>query len=115
MPTAKPPSESGAKRRSHFNNWISAIGGVVAVGAMFSFALLVWMDFSQGEKNPYLGILTYVVAPIFLVAGLMMVLTGAWMQRRYALKHAGNRPDRWQLDFGDIKQRRFIFTFAGAG
>ena len=46
------------KPRSNFNNWISAIGGVLAMGALFSFAFLVWMDFTQGDKNPYLGILT---------------------------------------------------------
>ncbi len=109
------PQPGQPQHRSHFNNWISASGGVLAVGALFSFAFLVWMDFSQGEKNPYLGILTYIVAPMFLIAGLAMVLVGAWMQRRYALKHAGDRPDRWQIDFSDLRQRRFIFTFAGTG
>ncbi len=29
------------KPRSNFNNWISAIGGVLAMGALFSFAFLV--------------------------------------------------------------------------
>ena len=58
------------KPRSNYNNWISAIGAVIAIGALFSFALLVWMDFTQGEKNPYLGIFTYLVAPAFLVLGL---------------------------------------------
>ncbi len=101
--------------RSHFNNWISAVGGVLAIGALFSFAFLVWMDFSQHEKNPYLGILTYIVAPIFLIVGLAMVLVGAWMQRWYALKHAGDRPDRWQIDFGNTRQRRLIVTFAVSG
>ena len=40
------------KPRSHFNNWISAAGAVLAVGALFSFALLVWVDFTSGDKNP---------------------------------------------------------------
>lgn len=101
--------------RSNFNNWISAIGAVLAVGALFSFAFLVWMDFSQGEKNPYLGILTYLVAPVFLIGGLFLVLLGAWMQRRYAVKHAGDRPDRWQLDLSDRKQRRLVTAFAVGG
>ena len=47
------------KPRSNFNNWISASGGVLALGALFSFALLVWMDFTGDHKNPYLGIFTY--------------------------------------------------------
>lgn len=116
MSDVTPPSASGRwsslKPRSHFNNWISAIGAVIAAGALFSFAFLVWMDFSQGEKNPYLGILTYIVAPAFLISGLALILVGAWMQRRYALKHAATRPDRWQIDLGNPHQRRWI---AGLG
>ncbi|PTX91595.1 NapC/NirT family cytochrome c [Opitutus sp. ER46] len=113
MPETAPAQP--AKPRSVFNNWISAIGGVLAVGALFSFAFLVWMDFSQGEKNPYLGILTYVVAPIFLIGGIGLTFLGAWMQRRYAIKHAANRPDRWQIDFSNRKQRRLIISFAFGG
>ena len=79
-----PPAPRSAGRKSHFNNWISAIGAVVALGALFSFALLVWMDFTQGEKNPYLGIFTYIVAPGFLIAGIALTFFGAWAQRRWA-------------------------------
>jgi nitrate/TMAO reductase-like tetraheme cytochrome c subunit len=116
-PAPLPASQPAApfQRRSHFNNWISASGAVLALGALFSFAFLVWMDFSQHEKNPYLGILTYIVAPIFLIAGLGLVFFGAWAQRRYALHHAGDRPDRWQIDFGDVRQRRLMFIFAVGG
>ena len=118
MPDATPPAPESpirANPRSHFNNWISAIGGVLATGALFSFAFLVWMDFSQREKNPYLGILTYLVAPAFLIIGLAMVLIGAWMQRAYALRHAGDRPDRWQIDFANLRQRRMMILFAVCG
>jgi nitrate/TMAO reductase-like tetraheme cytochrome c subunit len=104
--TPRPP-------RSHFNNWISAIGAVLATGALFSFAFLVWMDFTQGDKNPYLGILTYIVAPGFLIAGLAITLLGAWMQRRWAIKHT-NAPDKWRLDFSDRRQRRALSLFGVA-
>ncbi|MBI3884345.1 MAG: NapC/NirT family cytochrome c [Opitutae bacterium] len=105
------PAAAAPVRRSSFNNWISASGAVLAVGALFSFALLVWMDFTQGDKNPYLGILTYIVAPLFLSAGLVTVFAGAWLQRRYALQHAAAQPDRWQLDFGNPRQRRYLTIF----
>ncbi len=105
--SAPPP----ALGRSHFNNWISAIGAVLAVGALFSFALLVWMDFTQGERNPYLGIFTYIVAPGFLIAGLGLLFFGAWAQRRWAIKHAATVPDKWRLDFNDRAQRRFLILF----
>jgi nitrate/TMAO reductase-like tetraheme cytochrome c subunit len=99
------------KPRSHFNNWISAIGGVIAVGALFSFALLVWIDFTQGDTNPYLGIFTYLVAPGFLVTGLGLAFFGAWAQRRWAIKHAATMPDKWRLDFADPAQRRRLVLF----
>lgn len=99
-----------AAPRSNFNNWISAIGGVLAVGALFSFALLVWMDFTQGDKNPYLGIFTYIVAPGFLITGLGLVFFGAWAQRRWAIKHTA-MPDKWRLDFTNASQRRNIVLF----
>jgi len=93
--------------RSHFNNWISAIGAIVALGALFSFALLVWMDFTQNDKNPYLGIFTYIVAPGFLITGLALVFGGALAQRRWALKHIED-PDKWRIDLGNVAQRKFI-------
>ena len=112
MPEPLPPAP--AKPRSHFNNWISAAGAVLAVGALFSFALLVWVDFTSGDKNPYLGIFTYIVAPGFLIAGLVAVFGGAWLQRRYAIKYAG-ASEKWQLRFEDPKQRRLIILFSIGG
>ena len=111
MPNPIAPPASGARaRRSLFNNWITAIGAVLSVGALFSFALLVWVDFTQGAKNPYLGILTYIVAPAFLIAGLATVFGGAWAQHRWMIRHA-NVPDRWRLDFSDRAQRRWLILF----
>lgn len=97
--------------RSNFNNWISAIGGVIAVGALFSFALLAWMDLAGSNRNPYLGIFTYIVAPGFLIAGLVLAFFGAWAQRRWMIKHAG-APDRWRLDLDNHEQRRRVAIFA---
>ena len=106
-----PPTD--VKPRSNFNNWISAAGGVVAIGGFFSFAFLAWMDFTQGDKNPYLGIFTYIVAPAFLIAGLAALIGGAIMQRRWALKHTDS-VDKWRLDFSNTQQRRRVVLF-GAG
>jgi cytochrome b561 len=105
---AEPKTHVPLRPRSHFNNWITVIGAIVALGALFSFALLVWMDFTQGDQNPYLGIFTYIVAPGFLITGLALVFVGAWMQQRYEIKNAADQPHRWQLDFADRRQRRYL-------
>jgi nitrate/TMAO reductase-like tetraheme cytochrome c subunit len=113
MPDAPSPPPIG-HYRSDFNNWISAIGAVLAVGALFSFSLLVWMDFTQGDRNPYLGIFTYIVAPGFLIAGLGLVFFGAWAQRRWARTHATAKPDKWRLNLADPRQRKRLVIF-GSG
>ncbi len=114
MPDPVQPSPRNEPQSpSAFNNWISAAGGVLAVAALFSFALLVWMDFTKSDKNPYLGILTYIVAPMFLIAGLAAVFTGAWMQRRYRLRHAPGALSRWAVDLENPRHRRYLVIFTG--
>jgi len=113
MPDSSPePAKRPTSAVSHYNNWISALGAVLAVGALFSFALLVWMDFTQGDKNPYLGIFTYIVAPGFLIAGLSAIFLGGWMQRRWEIKHAATAPGKWKLNYANPQQRRRLILFA---
>ncbi len=114
--TASPQKKPAPTRVTHFNNWISAAGAVLTVGALFSFALLVAMDFSAGEKNPYLGILTYIVAPLFLIAGLSLVLFGWWQQRRHRRLHTGAKTNFWAIDWDNPNHRRglVVFTLGGA-
>jgi len=108
------PNEPAPKPRSNFNNWISAIGAVIAIGALFSFALLTWMDLTGSHTNPYLGIFTYIVSPAFLIGGMALSVFGAWAQKRWALTHAAS-PDKWRLDFGSRNQRRLLALFGVGG
>ncbi len=111
IPAAKPIPVAP---RSNFNNWISAIGAVLAVGALFSFAFLLWMDLTGSGNNPYLGIFAYIVAPGFFIGGLAIIGFGAWAQRRWAIKHT-NAPDKWRLDFYNPKQRQRMVLFLAGG
>ncbi|HLP25780.1 MAG TPA: hypothetical protein VK477_08890, partial [Acidobacteriota bacterium] len=115
MSTENPSRGTPLKPRSNYNNWISAIGAIVAIGALFSFALLTWMDLTGSNKNPYLGIFTYLVAPGFLIAGLATVFFGAWAQRRWLEKHGETMPDKWRLNFHDPAARRRLVLFGVAG
>ncbi|MBK8857895.1 MAG: NapC/NirT family cytochrome c [Opitutaceae bacterium] len=112
-PTPTPTAPAPARPLSNYNNWISAIGAVLAVGALFSFLFLAWMDLTGKGNNPYLGIFTYIVAPGFLIAGLATMFFGAWAQRRWALKHT-SMPDKWRLDFSKPAQRRRVILFGVA-
>src|SRR5258705_8202096 len=81
---ASPP-----RRTSIFRNWVSLTGFVVMVGSLFSFLLLLLLDSMAHVANPYVGILTYLVAPMFLIFGSVMAGIGAWLRHRQIVKAAG--------------------------
>ena len=85
------PSAS-PRRSSVFRNWLSLTGLVIVVGSVFSFILLFLLDAMAHLANPYIGILTYLVAPGFFVLGMFLVLLGALLRRRQIIKHAGPFP-----------------------
>lgn len=118
MSTQDDKGEGSRKGRfkifSNFNNWISACGAVVATGSLFAFLLLFVLDVMSGEGTPYLGILTFIVAPFFLVSGILAVIAG-WLIHRWHLSRTSDHTSflSFSLDFGDPRERRKFFIFAG--
>ena len=101
---------------SQFNNWISASGAVIALGAFVAFVLLFFLDTTAPEPSPYLGILTFLVAPFFLISGLVFMLLG-WLVDRWYLSKTGRVSSflRFSLDFSDrMERRKFLLFGAGA-
>jgi nitrate/TMAO reductase-like tetraheme cytochrome c subunit len=95
-------------------NWISLAGFVLSVSAVFAFVLLFAIDLLAKNSNPYLGILTYVVAPFFFFSGLALMSIGYWIQRRYRMKTRGEPiPLVLNIDFSKKAHRKFLATFAG--
>lgn len=113
-----PYVRSGLKERfaAQFNNWISATGAVIALGSLFAFMLLFALDATGGGGSAYLGILTFLVAPFFLVLGLSLILLG-WLIQRWYLNKSGHLSAflQFSLDFGNpVERRKFMFFGAGA-
>jgi len=69
-----------------FRNWLSLSGLTVAVGGLFSFFLLFFIDSLAPFANPYMGLLTYMVAPGIFIAGLLLAVVGAWLEHRRVFK-----------------------------
>jgi nitrate/TMAO reductase-like tetraheme cytochrome c subunit len=109
---AKEPND--LLRTSLFRNWLSAAGLVVVVGSFFSFFLLLLIDSTAHFANPYIGILTYLVAPGFLMMGLFLVWLGAHLRRRQIIKSSGPLPPI-HIDLTRPRDRRLIgFFIVGA-
>jgi nitrate/TMAO reductase-like tetraheme cytochrome c subunit len=65
-----------------FKNWLSLIGVLLAVGSVFSVLFLFATELFLPTSNPYMGILVYLIAPVFFFLGVALMIVGLWMQRR---------------------------------
>src|ERR1044071_9260398 len=76
--------EKHSEKRSPtlFRNYISFAGALIVIAAIVSILLLFLIELTQASNNPYLGIITYVVLPAFLIFGLLVILIGMLLERR---------------------------------
>src|SRR4029077_7340564 len=113
MPEATTPTQPRSFRR-HFQNWLSWAGMVLAAAALFAFVLLFAIDFFARVKNPYIGILAYVVAPLFFLLVLALTSLGAilhkFAERRTA--HLEEKRRILQIDLSRKRDRRILALFA---
>jgi nitrate/TMAO reductase-like tetraheme cytochrome c subunit len=108
------PASGFARLREWIRNPISLVGLALAVVAFGNFLFLFFIDLTSDHPSPYVGILAYMVAPAFLVAGLLLVPFGVWYDRRKRQQQPGTAVRYLRIDFNDPSQRgalAFIFTF----
>ena len=95
-------------------NPISLIGLALAGVAIANIVLLVLIDVLASHSSPYIGILAYMVAPGFLVLGLILVPIGMVIERRRRLHAVGVQPHFPRLDLNNPAQRStfaFLLSF----
>src|SRR3990172_11302430 len=108
MSTENPPTK--AARPSLLRNWLSLTGLVVVIGSLFSFFLLFLLDTLAHSSNPYIGILTYFVAPAFLFFGLFLTGVGALRERKKLGESAGFLP-KMVVDLSRPRDRKIMGFF----
>ena len=94
-----------ARLQELLRNPISIVGFAVAVVALGNILFLFFIDLTRPHPSPYVGILAYMVAPAFLVAGLALIVGGALYARRKKTEALGAKPGYLRLDFNDPAQR----------
>jgi nitrate/TMAO reductase-like tetraheme cytochrome c subunit len=93
-----------------YRNWLSLAGIILAMASLFCFLLLFLLDSFSHFGNPYIGLLTYLVAPSFLFIGTMMAVAGMmWMRWRHK-KTDGLLP-HVQIDLDRPRDRRILAMF----
>ena len=70
------------------------------------------IDLIAAHPSPYIGILAYLVAPGFLICGLLLIGFGALRERRRISKgEAAEPPEYPRLDLNDAATRSAILSF----
>ena len=93
-----------------FYNTISLIGAYIAAGSFGVIILLILMDALSPHGTPYLGILTWIIMPVFLAIGLLLIPLGMWREHVKRLHGKGTRTLP-KLDLNEPSHRRSAFFF----
>lgn len=83
------------------------MGMILAISAFFAVVCLIALDVIRGFPNPYMGILTYMIAPGFLCGGIALIIIGAlWERRRRHRLAPGEVLRHPRIDFNIQRHRR---------
>ena len=112
------------KKPTLFRNYISFGGALIVTAAVVSILLLFLIELTQKAENPYLGIITYIILPSFLVFGLIVIAVGMLIERRRRRRSPDSEIAQYpRIDFNEPRQRRlalvlmvvsFVFICASA-
>jgi hypothetical protein len=97
-------------------NAISLIGTAIALSTLILMITLFGMEIWGFEGGPYLGILTYLVLPMFFVVGLILIPVGVVLWRRKLRRSPGGEDVSLLpvFDFNVPATRRWFLIFLGA-
>ena len=103
---------SDEKQPSYFRNWISIAGTIFSVISFVVIFCLFLLDFFDAGTSPYLGIITYMLAPMALIFSLILIPVGAWIERSQRRKR-GYVPKFPIIDFNNPVHQRWTYTTWG--
>lgn len=92
-------------------NLTTLAGATLALIALGLIVLLYLLEVFSKESHPYMGLITFIVLPVFLIAGLLLMFLGMWRSRQRA--HAGTpEPPLPRIDLNNPKQRKTAMLFS---
>ncbi|MBI2967812.1 MAG: NapC/NirT family cytochrome c [Bacteroidetes bacterium] len=96
-----------------FFNPISILGGIVALIAWIAFLFLVILTKSLGEYNVYMEIFTYLIVPVFLIVGLLLIAIGMMIRKRLQRKgiEGLDKKNIFIFNLNEVKTRNSLIIF----
>ena len=94
---------------------ITSLYGFVLVSISFGlFIFLSILDFFAAEQKPYMGIITFIILPAFLIIGLVIGFWGVWREHKRKKLGLPIHEQLPHIDLNDPKQQRVVL-YTGAG
>ena len=87
-------------------NWITQFGATMTTVSVFLIAFFVSLGLMGIIHTAYMGLIAFVVLPVFFLIGLILMPVGVWVSRRR--KASGKDPRVITLDLGNWDTRRAI-------
>ncbi len=117
QPTGVPiaPGDKTKKRSKFFPiifyNPATLSGALITIISFILVVFLIILEFFIGENSPYLGIITFVVTPTFLIFGLLLIALGAIKENRRLLQMADTTKRLPVIDLNNPKHQIATIVF----
>jgi len=110
MDNEKTPADVEPKHRLRMllRNPVSLAGVALAIVSVANIFIFFLIDQIATKPSPYVGILAYMVAPGFLILGLLLMLAGLLLERGKKVAPTAFYP---RIDLNDPTQRGALISF----
>jgi len=100
---------------SLYRNTVSYFGGLIVLVSIVMILLFLLLSFSLRAPSPYIGILTYMIFPVFLMLGILVFLYGLFREsRRRRLIGATAALPYPKIDLNEpLQRKKFTFVLTG--
>ena len=100
------------KPSRNFYNWMSLTGFVIAANSLLVILVLFLFSLFSAQSNTYLGLYIYIIVPMFLVIGLLMIPLGIILRIRKK-DTSPEEPGNWPVfNLNDAKFRSGFITIS---
>lgn len=94
-----------------FYNPLSVGGAALAAASFLTIVFLTFVDLLQKDAPAYIGIISYIILPVPLIIGLLLIPLGAWRERRRLAKGMPASRLQFSVDLNSSRQRSAIILF----
>jgi len=98
-----------------FYNLRTLIGAAIASVSFGLVLFLTILDLFAGEQKPYVGILTFIILPIFILFGLALGFWGVWREHKLEKQGLPHEMKLPSIDLNDPRQRNAFFWISLSG